>query len=304
MTAGAMRKGLCSAILFLVSASVVFASEFNVATFNLRVAQTPKANSWDKRSDSIKRLVRFHDFDVFATQEGWLHQLDYIKGNDGMYAYVADPRDDGKEKGETSAVFYKPSKFELLMNGRFWFSDTPNEPSLGWDAQYKRVCSWAKLRDKSSGKTFFVFSLHFDHRGKGARMSSSKLLVQKAKSIAGEDPVILMGDFNSPASGAPVLYLLSNGYKDAYSVSKLPPYGPEETFHDFTGTPVKGGGRIDLILVSPSVDVLKYGVLSDRLCTLTKQETRFGSNKPEDMEWSALRHPSDHYPVMAKVLLK
>ena len=96
-----------------------------MATFNLRMdTEKDGVNAWPNRKEMVKGLIRFHDFDIFGTQEGFKHMLDGIAELDG-YAYIGAGRDDGEDAGEHSAIFYKTSRFDLLDKGNFWFSETP-----------------------------------------------------------------------------------------------------------------------------------------------------------------------------------
>ena len=105
-----------------------------MATFNLRMdTEKDGVNAWPNRKEMVKGLIRFHDFDIFGTQEGFKHMLDGIAELDG-YAYIGAGRDDGEDAGEHSAIFYKTSRFDLLDKGNFWFSETPDVPGKGWDA--------------------------------------------------------------------------------------------------------------------------------------------------------------------------
>jgi hypothetical protein len=81
-------------------------------------------------------------------------------------------RDDGKEKGEFSAIFYDTNRLQVLNSGTFWLSETPEKPSKGWDAAYNRVCTYAVFKDKKSQKEFIALNLHFDHIGNVARVKS------------------------------------------------------------------------------------------------------------------------------------
>ena len=91
-------------------------------------------------------------------------------------------RDDGKEKGEHSAIYFKTSEFKLLKSGDFWLSETPDKPSLGWDATCcNRISSWVYLQHKKTGKKFYMFNAHFDHQGVKARVESSKLILKKIR---------------------------------------------------------------------------------------------------------------------------
>ncbi|HLS96040.1 MAG TPA: endonuclease/exonuclease/phosphatase family protein [Sphingobacterium sp.] len=279
-------KKLFSVILCLLCAFslAAFAQEagvegFRVASFNLRM-DTPKdsLNAWPYRKEMVKSLLVFHDIDIVGTQEGFLHQLQDI-GEIKNLRYVGVGRDDGKQEGEHSAIFFNTDKFELLDKGDFWYSETPHIPGLGWDATCcNRICSWVKLRIKQSGKQFFVFNSHFDHQGKIAREESARLLVRKIKEIAGQLPVIATGDFNATPEAAPIV-TIKNHLLDAYEATEQPPYGPVGTTNAFNWhAPLKK--RIDYIFVTQGIGVEKYGVLVDAL---------------------NMRFPSDHMPVMAKV---
>ena len=254
-------------------------STLNIASFNLRM-DTPKdsLNAWPNRKEMVKGLIRFHDFDIFGTQEGFKHMLDGIAELDS-YAYIGVGRDNGEEAGEHSAIFYKTGRFELLDKGNFWFSETPDVPGKGWDATCcNRICSWGKFRDKQSGKEFYFFNSHYDHQGKVARRESSKLLLARIRQIAGpEATVIATGDFNALPTDEPITTLASDGLlRDSYTLSQQPPYGTEGTHNSFRPD-AEMKGRIDYIWVTKGIEVKKYGVLND-------------------MQYG--RFPSDHFPVM------
>jgi len=250
-----------------------------VAAYNLRM-DTPRdsLNAWPNRKENVKALIQYHDFDIIGTQEGFKHQLDGLLEMPG-YAYFGGGRDDGKEAGEHSAVIYKTSRFEILESGDFWLRENPDEPGLGWDATCcNRIASWAKFSDKDTKEEFFVFNAHFDHEGVVARRESGKLMVEKIKEIAKDAPVICTGDFNSTPDTEQIK-TLSTFLNDAYSITKMPPYGPVGTFNSFKfDAPFKN--RIDYVFVSDHFEVAKYGVLTDA---------------------KDRRYPSDHLPVVATV---
>ncbi len=254
----------------------------NIATYNLRYdTRNDGINAWGNRKDNVNALIRYHDFDIFGTQEGLRHQLDDI-ARLKEYRYTGGGRDDGKKAGEHSAIFYKKDRFRLLDSGDFWLRETPDTPGKGWDATCcNRIVSWGKFRDALTKKVFFVFNAHFDHQGVVARRESGKLLVEKIRLIAGELPVVLTGDFNSTPETEQI-YTIGTLLKDSRSVSKMPPYGPEGTFNSFNwDAPLDN--RIDYVFVSGHFDVLKYGVLTDALHR---------------------RYPSDHQPVAVQLLFR
>lgn len=251
----------------------------NVATYNLRY-DTPNdgPNAWPNRKENVKALVRFHEWDIFGTQEALRHQLNGV-AELTEFAFVGKGRDDGKEAGEHSAIFYRKDRFKLLQSGDFWLRETPETPGKGWDATCcNRICSWAKFKDLNTKKEFYFFNVHFDHQGVEARRQSGHLMVKKMKEIAGNALVICTGDFNSTPETEQI-QLMKGALNDTHDVSATSAYGPEGTFNAFKfDAPMKQ--RIDYIFVSSPIKVLKYGVLTD-----AKDQ----------------RYPSDHQPVVAKI---
>lgn len=119
------------------------AQQLTMGSFNLRYdTKADTGNLWVSRAPMIRSLIQFHDFDVLGTQEGLHNQLEDLQAGLSGYTYYGIGRDDGKHKGEYSAIFYKIDKFKLLNSGDFWLSDTPEKVGPGWDAHLNRICSW------------------------------------------------------------------------------------------------------------------------------------------------------------------
>lgn len=276
-----MKKILLVISLLFVVMAFTHAKDkeiLKVGTFNLRM-DTPSDgdDSWSHRKDMVKDLLRFFDYDLFGTQEGFTHQLNDLLEL-GTYKYIGAGRDDGKEAGEHSAIFYRTDRFKVLEQGNFWLAENPDKPGLGWDATCcNRICSWGKFEDIKSGRQFYFFNVHFDHEGVVARRESSLLIMARIKSIAGNIPVFLTGDFNAFPTDEPIQILDKSGFlKDSYKITKEPPFGPVCTYHGYDST-VKTDERIDYVWVTDHIQIDKYGVLTNTL---------YG------------RTPSDHFPVM------
>lgn len=280
-----MMKNFLILILSVLISSLVSAqksADIRVATFNLRMdTERDSLNAWSHRKDFVNQLIRFHDFDIIGTQEGFIHQInDVLRMPE--YAYTGKGRDDGKTGGEHSAIIFKKDRFKLLESGDFWLREEPTTPGKGWDATCcNRICSWAKFRDVQTGKMFYFFNVHFDHQGKVARRESAKLMAEKVHQIAKDAPVIITGDFNSEPEAEPIK-IMKTHFKDSYDVTEQPPYGPTGTYNSFKfDAPMKN--RIDYIFINGKIKVLKYGVLTDALYQ---------------------HYPSDHQPVVAVVRLQ
>ena len=169
-----------------------------VVTFNIRYDNpNDGTNSWENRVPLIESWFREEMPDLIGMQEVRHNQLLDLENILPDYAYVGTGRDDGKQGGEYTPVFFRKDRFNLIEDSQFWLSETPEVPgSKGWDAAITRIVTWAKFKHVTSGKEFYLFNTHFDHRGVTAREMSPLLLSQKIQSIAGESPVILTGDFN------------------------------------------------------------------------------------------------------------
>jgi endonuclease/exonuclease/phosphatase family metal-dependent hydrolase len=277
-------KNITAIILLMFAMCNLKAQPLTIATFNLRFDNpSDSGNLWINRAPIVSNLIRFHDFDVFGTQEAFKSQLDDINKALPEYSKYGLGRDDGKDKGEHSAIFYKKDKFKLLNKGDFWLSQTPGKPSLGWDATCcNRICSWVFLQDINSKKKFYVFNVHYDHQGKVAREESSKLILQKIKTLAGKQPVILTGDFNGDHNSTWYQRIATSGLlTDTYSQVKHP-YTSNGSFNAF-GASVKSDEIIDHIFTTSHFKVQRWGVLTD---------TYKG------------KYPSDHFPVTALISFK
>lgn len=273
---------LCTTWTPAASAAPASPAPINVATYNLRNSHADDGpNAWPARKDMVKALIRYHGFDVFGTQEGYADQIADLAQME-EFDHVGVGRDDGKDAGEHSAIFFRRSRFALLGKGDFWLSETPDRPSFGWDARCcHRLASWARLRERGSSRVLFVFSVHFDHEGEVARRASADLMLRKIAEIARGEPAICVGDFNSTPETVQ-MQTMAKAMGDSRRLSKAPPYGPDGTFNGFRFDQAPSE-RIDYVFVDRHFDVLKYAALSDSLDQ---------------------RYPSDHFPVVARVVFK
>lgn len=284
-------------------------AEMNVATYNLRLSNggdSLNGNGWGQRAPYVAALIKYHDFDIFGTQEGHHHQLEELKEMMPEYDYIGVGRDDGAQGGEYAAIFYKPSRFELLDSGNFWLAEDTTKPNKGWDAACIRICTWGKFRDKETDNEFVYFNLHMDHIGVVARAESAKLILDKIKAFPEKIPVMLSGDFNVDQNNESYLLLQNSGVMaDAYTTAELV-YANNGTFNAFH-TDGFTDQRIDHIFLSPEFKVKKYGVLTDtyRVPVSEEADTMSTTNFPKEVSLQkyVARNPSDHFPVAIRVEL-
>ncbi len=250
-------------------------------TYNIRYDNPEDGeNSWLKRKEFLSDQIAYNNPNILGIQEGLHHQVHYLDSVLVDYSYIGIGRADGKTKGEYSAVFYNSKNLNVLKEGTFWLSETPNEISVGWDAAMERICTYGLFENKLTNEKFWVFNTHFDHIGDVARVNSASLILKKIEEFNFDNlPVIVMGDFNLKPDAEPIQLLLK-ALNDSKHISLAKPFGPSGTFNGFKfNQPVLD--RIDYIFTSKDqVHVLKYAVLSNS---------------------KDCKYPSDHLPVLVEL---
>ena len=257
----------------------------HVMTFNIRLNTADDSlNAWPYRKDIAASQVKFFDVAVLGVQEALYEQMLDLQQRLPNYKYAGVGREDGKTKGEFSAIFYDTTRLALLKNSTFWLSQQPDSAgSKGWDAALPRIVTWCFFEDKISQKKFYAFNTHFDHMGQVARAESAKLLLKKVKGMAGNLPVIVTGDFNASADDEPIKIIVDKSNPDhlidTKGISQMPHYGPDGTFNDFETKEVNNRA-IDHIFIKGKLTVLKHATVSE--------------------SWNG-RFSSDHFPVLAVI---
>jgi endonuclease/exonuclease/phosphatase family metal-dependent hydrolase len=274
-----MKKNLLASLFIMFAIQSIIGQNLSVLTYNIRLdLDSDGENAWTHRKDWVCGLLKYYEPDVFGVQEAVPTQMSYIDSSLVNYSYIGMGRNGGNN-GEFSAVFFKTTRFKVIQQSTFWLSETPDTFSIGWDASYPRICTYALFKDSESGKKFWVFNLHLDHIGNEARIKGAKLVIQMIEKLNKDNfPVILMGDFNATIESEPIQYIgkyLVNTRESSQMV-----YGSYETFNGFKFHE-PATQRIDYIFTSPNgFKIIKYGVLTDSY---------------------QCRYPSDHFPVMANL---
>lgn len=273
------RNLIFFAILFM--SSLASSQPLKIMSYNIRVDFGGDGeNNWEFRRDFLVDQIGYYAPDFIGTQEGKLHQLQYIENVLKHYGRIGRGRDNSENQGEFSAILFNKQRFTLVSENTFWLSETPDVPeSKSWESAYPRICTYGLFEDKKSGKKFYVFNTHMDHISEPARENGAKLILKKIAEINSKKlPVIVTGDFNSEMTTGAYKNITAQLH-DARNVSKTKPFGPSGTFSGFKhDQPVKL--LIDYIFVSKNIEVLNFAVLSDsRDC----------------------RYPSDHLPVLTEI---
>ncbi len=284
-------KNLISIAVFTFTLHMAFQGtaqrSINVMTFNIRFDNPKDApNDWPNRKDKVTSQILFHQADIIGLQEALHNQVMEMEKELPGYKFTGPGRDDGKQKGEYSCIFYNAKRLELQASETFWLSETPTMPgSKSWDAAITRIVTWARFKDKKTKKVFYAFNTHFDHVGKIARRESAKMVLHAVDSIAGKTPAVITGDFNAQPDDEPIMVIMdvANPLKliDSKAISTTGHYGPNGTFNAF-GPKEQADKPIDYIFLKGKWKVAQHATLSQT--------------------WGGL-FSSDHFPVFARLML-
>ena len=188
--------------------------ELTVISYNVRLVTPDDGdNQWKYRAPATPAMIKDYCPDIFGVQEAVLEQLEYMDKHLPNYSYVGVGRENGKQRGETMAIFYNTRKVRLLDWGTYWLSETPDVPSRGWDAACRRTVTWTLMEMKDSGRKFFYVNTHLDHVGTQARQKGLDLIVSKIAAMNPDNlPMVLTGDFNMKPSAPELKDLDYNGW--------------------------------------------------------------------------------------------
>jgi endonuclease/exonuclease/phosphatase family metal-dependent hydrolase len=270
--------------------------ELKLMSFNIRYEnhEDQYSRSWRERVVGAVHMIRREQPDVIGVQEALHGQAADLWASLPEFEFVGVGRDDGFRAGEYSGVFYRKDRFkpDAADQGTFWLSDTPSEPgSRTWGNEIPRVAAWIRLVDLATMRGFYVFNTHWDHRNQPSRERAALLIASHIDSrLHPDEPVTLIGDFNSVESNPGIVYLTGEGVavageRKSWTNGLLDTYqelhtGEKDrrTLH-FWSDSREGELKVDHILVSRTAGVLEADIVS--------------GDDPM---------VSDHFPVTARVL--
>jgi len=272
--------------------------ELRVMSFNVRFSkvdfkEAASENNWADpkfpRRERAIRVIQENSPDLLGVQEARELQIEDFEKALPEYEFYGIGRDDGKQDGEFSGIFYRKARFTKDDAGSFWLSATPEKPGTSFYVAPKacaRIASWVKLTDKDSGRQFVVLNMHWDHVSEDARRKSAALVRKRLAQIGGDLPVIVMGDLNSREDSPAVKELVGandstgRGLADSFRELRPKRSAKESSFNNWNGT--VEGSRIDFILHTSEFKPVAADIV----------RTSY------DGHW-----PSDHYPVVATLQL-
>ncbi|EAR09006.1 endonuclease/exonuclease/phosphatase family protein [Reinekea blandensis] len=263
----------------LLCATALAGTPLRVASHNIHyILPNNPDDDWETRRDAVIAVIDDMAADILAFQEmesfvgGVNHQnlqLDWVLEHHPDYNAGAFS-DNADQFPITQPILYRRDRFSLQTQGFFFFSETPDVIySRQWDGRYPYFVSWVELFDHTNDRNLFVFNFHNDFASRSNRRQSSELTAERIEQIAGETPVILLGDFNAPVWFREV-----------------------ERFEPKL-TPIKPGGSTNRILGLKLLPAIDHILISDDFVADTDVQVwdrRYGGE-----------YPSDHFPISADI---
>jgi endonuclease/exonuclease/phosphatase family metal-dependent hydrolase len=240
-------------------------------------------------------VIRSHSPLVLGLQEVDPFQLDELTDAFPTFGVIAHNRYGGITRigGAYAPILFDDTRLEAGQSGDFWLAPDPEGRRVrAWDAAVVRVCTWAVLRDRSTGERFATFNSHFDQRGVEARRHSAELVADKLGDLA-HLPRLFTADLNANEESEPLQILVKEGMRDSFREVHPPgtDTAPAFTYHRFRGPKSRGKlGKIDFILCDDRWEVLRAEIVRDSF--------------PTDGDPDERRFPSDHYALTAELALR
>jgi endonuclease/exonuclease/phosphatase family metal-dependent hydrolase len=226
-----------------------------IVTWNIHCGQDDgppwQRFDWPARKRALGVAVAQAQPDILCVQEARPGQVAFLEQTLPGHVRVGVGRDDGAEGGEHCAIFFDRGRFEQLDGGTFWLEEPIDSPGPGSELGVKRICTWVRLRDRTSDRVVRLYNSHLPLTEGGRRRAADILLGRIA---AGEpsDVVVVTADFNAAPSA-----LSRHRFAEAGLVESTLLAGERpglKTLH-FYGIPLSS---IDGILVGPGGKVARH----------------------------------------------
>ncbi len=206
----------------------------SILSQNVRYADDGNGNDIVDRQIRLQQLIAETSPDLIGTQEvtdQWYGILEACYRD--KYVILGASRDGYEANtGEWNAILVRQDRFDILDSDTFWLTDTPEFPSQTEGAICRRICTWAKLRDKLSGRTFIYANTHLDHSNEDVRWAQAEVLIRQLVALKETLPLFLTGDFNTQSNTAS--YQMINGvFANARQTAVIDTSAVDYTFHAY-----------------------------------------------------------------------
>jgi endonuclease/exonuclease/phosphatase family metal-dependent hydrolase len=264
-----------------------FSQEISVVTYNIRFNNSGDGeNAWPNRKEKVINVLLAQDYDFIGIQEALIDQVQDLDNALTNYKRIGGGRDDGKNKGEFTAIYYNKNRWALNYDYINWLSENFKTPgSIGWDAALPRIFVGGSFESVHNKKSIIVTCTHFDHVGVQARENSANIIMSYLNGInaKADFPHILIGDFNVEPREKPY-HIFTQKMKNL-----------EFYFEDCRPTSDNDGTFCGFVVNQQPCKIIDYIFVSPHWKTTNFEVIHANDGK---------HYPSDHKPVAARIVLK
>ena len=278
-----------------MEAGLLRVMSFNIRGFSRR---GDGINRWENRAALNVATIKRYAPDLVGFQELQDESLATYREKLPEYAHILGPGAGNKAPHEFNAIFFDPTRLEVLDSGGFWLSETSNRYSSAWRTRVVRSANWAKFWSPSAGLSFLHLNTHLDHVSSLARAKGSELILRRIPELQEDGlPAVVTGDFNCLPESFPYRSFVENGFEDTFLAAGNEDDEDARTFHAFKGLRyflLRCGDRVRHLRKPRRIDwiLLKNG--RQRLRTEEHAILR-------DRDEKSAIYPSDHYPILATI---
>ncbi len=283
--------------------NVILDKSLRVMSFNMLFNRFDEhldlVDRWENRKERVAEYVLYTFPDIIGSQELQSDQLDDLLGKIGHeYDFYGVGDEDGSRLGDIPGIFYKNERLELVDGKTYYFSETPERISAGPFGS-KNTFSFCHFKDKATEDEFIVLNTHLAFGNIERRFYEACKLKEFLKANH-KLPIILTGDFNTFPfrqelalpfyDGETIVKIIEEGcVKDSSKESLFGHFGPisSTNFCSITKKPFGSEGDpgviLDHIFISEEFATIAHGIDAAKVDG---------------------HYPSDHFPVIADVVIK
>ena len=176
-------------------------------TYNVRYVNASNGDTgeklWANRRFYVTKTILDYDFDIVGMQEVTGNNKDPETGKsqlqdlrDMLVGYADHSVEREGKSYSYNSIFYKTDKYNLISTGHFYVNEHPETPGEGWSTDIARTCIWVYLEDKATKQDFYFVCTHVNYGANLCGIESAKLIGRRIRELAGQTPIVLVGDFN------------------------------------------------------------------------------------------------------------
>lgn len=166
---------------------------FTFVSQNILFKEIEGGNTIAERAPRFQKLVYEYQPDILGIQEN-------CAAWNAQYAMLFRKTYFSVNQNNVTFLLRK-DRYELVEDGFFYLSPTPDVKSQFEGDSGPRTCCWAIVKDLLTGKELFLCNAHLDWNNDTQRALQLEVLIQQLSPYFQQYPTIACGDYNSTPDG-------------------------------------------------------------------------------------------------------